>query len=798
MTIPSTPRKAGPLLGNGVTTSFPFAFKVFAPTDIKVVIANSAGVETVLVLNSDYTVTLNPNQDTSPGGTVNYPISGSPLPSGSVLSIIGNIDYDQALDLPSGGNFSPLALENQLDRTTMQIQQLREEMDRTLRAPVSSNANSALPSPQSNALIGWNNAETGLQNFPLSQIATALAFANYRHQVFTGDGVTDTFPLTVDPVTIGNTDVSLDGLVLTPGVDYTLVAGNIVTTVPPGVGAELLVRYGEGLPAAGGDPGLRTDLADTTDPSNGAALVANAVARVDSIASLRALPVPSRKTVVYVEGYYTPNDGGGSAFLWVPSSTNADNGGTVIQPNSLPANGRWERSADEVPVEWFGAVGNGVADDTAAILACLTFCRVVKGLPGKIYSVSTLDLNDDDRYFSGYGATLRANSAGPIIRSLLANRSIPNKSLENVKIIGWRLDGNSLALNCLQLERFTRQCVVRDCEIRGATGDGIDLYESWSYEFSGNRVTNNGGRGGWFHATSPTDTDGNNAFCFTGNWFSLNGAEGFQVESVQAGFIAGNTSEYNGATNAIIAGRSLDVIGNYFEGFSNARTSLGGSESCVILGTADLPFLRSSFKSYVNGGSVGASSFDGDGIELFNVIESEVTGLFSQSTRYAYVFSEAWTLIGSEIGTSLDANGTLRTPAIRNITTGTTGGLEVVKGTNAFGNSARRNGATAGLRDERQIKANGVTGSIAENRILENGNIAFRYGKLSSALGIFDFDALDGYYYRFNVPSAVAAVVTTAQRDALPNKVNGMIIYNSTTGNYEGYKASSGTWATLG
>ncbi len=138
MTIPSTPRKAGPFLGDGATTSFPFAFKVFGPADIKVVVANSAGVQTTLALNSDYSVTLNPNQDTSPGGTVTYPISGSPLPSGGVLSIIGDIDYDQPLDLPSGGNFSPLALENQLDRTAMQIQQLREEMDRTAKLPPTS------------------------------------------------------------------------------------------------------------------------------------------------------------------------------------------------------------------------------------------------------------------------------------------------------------------------------------------------------------------------------------------------------------------------------------------------------------------------------------------------------------------------------------------------------------------------------------------------------------------------------------------------------------------------------------
>lgn len=138
MTTPSTPRKAGPLQGNGATTAFPFSFKVFSANDVKVAIADSAGTETELVLNTHYTVALNANQETSPGGTVTYPVSGSPLATGSVLSIIGDLDYDQPLDLPSGGNFSPLALENQLDRTTMQIQQLREEMDRTAKLPPTS------------------------------------------------------------------------------------------------------------------------------------------------------------------------------------------------------------------------------------------------------------------------------------------------------------------------------------------------------------------------------------------------------------------------------------------------------------------------------------------------------------------------------------------------------------------------------------------------------------------------------------------------------------------------------------
>ena len=70
MTISSENRKAGPFSGNGVTTAFPFTFKVFAATEVYVVRADEDGVETVLVQNSGNTVALNPNQNTNPGGTV--------------------------------------------------------------------------------------------------------------------------------------------------------------------------------------------------------------------------------------------------------------------------------------------------------------------------------------------------------------------------------------------------------------------------------------------------------------------------------------------------------------------------------------------------------------------------------------------------------------------------------------------------------------------------------------------------------------------------------------------------------
>lgn len=252
MTIPATPRKAGPFLGTGAQTVFPFAFKVFSADDVTVTVADDAGVETELS-SADYTVTLNVNQDTSPGGTVTYPRSGAALPVNSRLVITSGVDLDQPLDLPSGGNFSPLALENELDRIVMQIQQLAEQWTRALRVSVtSSGVVPAFPPPVANKLIAWNSGGTALTNADIADLSQQFVYADWRYETFTGDGVTRQFLLAGNPSTIANTDTSIDGLSQVPVDDFAL-DGNIVTfAVPPGVGAQILVRYGRTLSQSGG------------------------------------------------------------------------------------------------------------------------------------------------------------------------------------------------------------------------------------------------------------------------------------------------------------------------------------------------------------------------------------------------------------------------------------------------------------------------------------------------------------------------------------------------------------------
>jgi len=135
MPISSTTRKAGPFVGNDVLTTFAFTFKAFCSADLYVVkLVVSTGVETVLTLTTDYTVDLNADQNTSPGGTITLT---APLPTGSTLVITTSLGNLQPTDLTNQGGFYPSVITDALDRAVILVQQLQEGSDRSIKYPIS-------------------------------------------------------------------------------------------------------------------------------------------------------------------------------------------------------------------------------------------------------------------------------------------------------------------------------------------------------------------------------------------------------------------------------------------------------------------------------------------------------------------------------------------------------------------------------------------------------------------------------------------------------------------------------------
>lgn len=157
MTI-STTTSSVTIGGNGSTTVFSFDFIIPAAGDEVITYTDPNGNVTVLT-PSQYTVS---GFDNPTGGTVTYPLSGSPIPSGSTLTIARELALVQGTSLDNQGPYLPTAVEQALDYLTMLDQQIESQVGRVITAPVSDPAglNYVLPSvaARANDFLGFDNS----------------------------------------------------------------------------------------------------------------------------------------------------------------------------------------------------------------------------------------------------------------------------------------------------------------------------------------------------------------------------------------------------------------------------------------------------------------------------------------------------------------------------------------------------------------------------------------------------------------------------------------------------------------
>lgn len=133
MSVPEVLRRAGPFEGDGSTKEFSFHFKVFTADNVAVYVSDEDDGD--VQLTQGYSVELNEDQDALPGGTVTLT---DPLPEGQRLSILSCVPYDQPMVLTNQGGFYPRTINDSADRLAIQVQQLLEEMKRTLKLPATS------------------------------------------------------------------------------------------------------------------------------------------------------------------------------------------------------------------------------------------------------------------------------------------------------------------------------------------------------------------------------------------------------------------------------------------------------------------------------------------------------------------------------------------------------------------------------------------------------------------------------------------------------------------------------------
>ena len=174
MTISTTQSNQG-FVGDGVITVFAVTYVVLAESHIKVYLDNVLQV-------SGYTVTLNPDQETTPGADVTFAVAPA---NGVAVNALRVVPYTQETDYQPFDAFPAESHETALDLLTMQTQQIAEAIGRTPQLPVDTPLDGYdLGTPVPNRVIQYKADGTGQESTGIdatafnSNVAAAAAAAS--------------------------------------------------------------------------------------------------------------------------------------------------------------------------------------------------------------------------------------------------------------------------------------------------------------------------------------------------------------------------------------------------------------------------------------------------------------------------------------------------------------------------------------------------------------------------------------------------------------------------------------------
>lgn len=124
----STETNRNDYIGTGIVDTYQYNFKIFDEGDLLVTTKDVDGVESTLVLNVDYSVD---GAGDDAGGEIT--LLDGPLTADYGITVRRVLDIEQPTDIRNQGAFFPSIHEDAFDRLTMLVQQLQDQVNRSLK-----------------------------------------------------------------------------------------------------------------------------------------------------------------------------------------------------------------------------------------------------------------------------------------------------------------------------------------------------------------------------------------------------------------------------------------------------------------------------------------------------------------------------------------------------------------------------------------------------------------------------------------------------------------------------------------
>jgi len=174
--------------GNGTSTAFAVPFYFLANSQLLVTLRSAAGVETIQLLDVNYTVT---GAGVLTGGTVTMTVAPA---TGATVTISRNVPITQTTDFQPNDRLPAETLEQTVDKLTMICQQLADSSDRALRFPISdTSTDTELPTStaRANRYLRFNSSGNPIAASIIADItASASDLANAASTINTTEKAT--------------------------------------------------------------------------------------------------------------------------------------------------------------------------------------------------------------------------------------------------------------------------------------------------------------------------------------------------------------------------------------------------------------------------------------------------------------------------------------------------------------------------------------------------------------------------------------------------------------------------------
>lgn len=182
MSVETTDRKVTHEMDE-LLTEYAFTFRalVTAPSDIKAIIRNS-----VTGVSEDMEYVEDLPEEPTEDDRLKYTVAVNDDGIGGVVELAWASDdtneltiYRETTDIQSSAyedynQFPASTVESDFDRRTMVTQEINETIDRAIRLPITTDADTEMPEPVADAFIGWNSDGDALENKELPDPSTLV------------------------------------------------------------------------------------------------------------------------------------------------------------------------------------------------------------------------------------------------------------------------------------------------------------------------------------------------------------------------------------------------------------------------------------------------------------------------------------------------------------------------------------------------------------------------------------------------------------------------------------------------